>query len=725
MTAPHQGGETDADTEASRSPASATESARNGSASASEDARNGSADDPHLNGSSIPTVHIREVRQGHMPGERFVRIHRPFHETFRESGTDTLVAREHVFVPRSKTGKFAAELRRILFGRPLPTAHLIHERLSKTKALAVFSSDALSSSAYATEEILRILVLAGAGALSLTLPVALAITLLLAIVAISYRQTIKAYPNGGGSYIVSKDNLGSGPALVAASALLTDYVLTVAVSISAGVFALTSAAPILHDWKVLIAVGFIALITIVNLRGVSESGAIFAAPTYLFLAMALGMIVYGFYGMAVGTLVADEGRAVAELDAWRAAEGAQGLEPLTIFLILRAFASGCAALTGTEAISDGVPAFKPPEWKNARATLTWMAVILGVLFMGISYLATHLSIIPTYDETESVLSMVAHAVYGDGALYFVMQGATMLILVLAANTAFSDFPRLTWFLARDHYMPHQFSFRGERLAFSTGIVTLGLLSAILAVWFDADTHLLIPLYAVGVFTSFTLSQAGMVKRWWTRREPGWQYSLPVNLIGALTTGLVTVIVASTKFTHGAWMVIILIPIQVWLLLRINGHYVRVADQIALDPQIDKMPTYPEPILIVPVPGLNRVVARTIGYARALSENVTAIHVTDDLEAADELRKRWKDWGTDVPLVILESKYRALSGPLMHYMDAVAKKCPGTPITVVLAEYVPRRWWEWPLHNQTALRLKGALFFRPNTCVIDVPYHLVR
>jgi hypothetical protein len=300
-----------------------------------------------------------------------------------------------------------------------------------------------------------------------------------------------------------------------------------------------------------------------------------------------------------------------------------------------------------------------------------------------------------------------------------------LILVLAANTAFSDFPRLSWFLARDHYMPHQFSFRGERLAFSTGIMTLGVLSAILCFWFDADTHQLIPLYAVGVFTSFTCSQAGMVKRWWTRREPGWHYGLPVNLIGALTTGLVTVIVASTKFTHGAWMVIILIPVQVWLLMRINGHYQRVSDQIVLDPKLDKMPAYPEPILIVPVPGLNRVVARTVGFARALSQNVTAIHVTDDLEAADELRREWKAWDSDVPLVILESKYRALAQPLMHYLDAVAKKNPDTPITVVLAEYVPRRWWEWPLHNQTALRLKGALFFRPNTAVIDVPYHLSR
>jgi amino acid transporter len=719
MTAPHQGGQSKADADASPRRSEST-----GDTPPDGTPDGGVAEIP-LNGNAIPTVHIREVRKGHMPGERYVRVHRPFHETFREASPDTLVAREHVFRPRSRTGKVVAELRRVLFGRPLPTAHLIHERLSKTKALAVFSSDALSSSAYATEEILRILVLAGGAALALTLPVAGAIALLLAIVAISYRQTIKAYPHGGGSYIVSKDNLGSGPALVAAAALMTDYVLTVAVSISAGVFALTSAAPLLHDWKVVIAVGFIALITIVNLRGVRESGAIFAAPTYLFIVMALGMIGYGLYGLTAGTLVPDEARAAAELEAWRLHEGAEGFEALTLFLVLRAFASGCAALTGTEAISDGVPAFKPPEWKNARTTLTWMAVILGVLFLGISYLATHLSIIPTVDETESVLSMVARDVYGDGALYYVMQGATMLILVLAANTAFSDFPRLSWFLARDHYMPHQFSFRGERLAFSTGITTLGVLSAILVVWFAADTHLLIPLYAVGVFTSFTLSQAGMVKRWWTRREPGWQYSLPVNLIGALTTGLVTLIVASTKFTHGAWMVIILIPIQVWVLMRINAHYLRVSEQIVLDPTSDKMPTYPEPILVVPVPGLNRVVARTIGFARALSPNVTAIHVTDDLEAADQLRRDWKAWGSDVPLVILESKYRALTGPLLHYLDAVSKKNPDTPITVVLAEYVPRRWWEWPLHNQTALRLKGALFFRPNTCVIDVPYHLVR
>jgi len=656
-----------------------------------------------------------------MPGERFVRIHRPFHETFREASSDVLVARDSVFQPRGKVGRVLAELRHVLFGRPLPTAHLIHQRLSKVKALAVFSSDAVSSSAYATEEILRILVLAGAGALALTLPVACAIAILLAIVTISYRQTIKAYPGGGGSYIVSKDNLGSGPALVAAAALLTDYVLTVAVSISAGILALTSAVPELHDYKVLLAAGCIALITLVNLRGVRESGAIFAAPTYFFIFMALGMIGYGLVGLATGTLIPDEARAAQELAAWQQTEG---VEMLTLFLVLRAFASGCAALTGTEAISDGVPAFKPPEWKNARTTLTWMAVILGTLFLGISYLATHLSIVPTHDETESVVSMVAHIVYGDGPLYYLMQASTMLILILAANTAFSDFPRLSWFLARDHYMPHQFSFRGERLAFSTGISTLGILSAVLVIWFDADTHQLIPLYAVGVFTSFTLSQASMVKRWWTRREAGWHYGLPVNALGALTTGLVTVIVATTKFSHGAWMVIVLIPIQVWILMRIHGHYLRVADQIAMSPD-EKMPVYPEPILVVPVPGLNRVVARTIGFARAMSKNVTAVHITDDLESADELRKEWKAWGSDVPLVILESKYRALSGPFLHYLDAIGQRNPTIPITVVLAEYVPHRWWEWPLHNQTALRMKATLFFRPNTAVIDVPYHLLR
>jgi len=610
----------------------------------------------------------------------------------------------------------------MLFGRPLPTAHLIHERLSKTKALAVFSSDALSSSAYATEEIRRILVLAGAGALSLTLPVALAITLLLTIVAISYRQTIKAYPHGCGSYIVSKDNLGTIPALVAASALLTSYVLTVAVSISAGVFALTSAAPALHEYRVFIACGLIALMTLINLRGVSESGTIFAAPTYLFILMAIVMIGSGLFQLAIGTLGPDMARYDAELRLW---ESRPVFEGLGVLLVLRAFAQGCAALTGTEAISDGVPAFKPPEWKNARATLTLMGVILAGLFLGVSYLANQLAILPDPEEAESVVSMIARAIFGEGPLYYIMQGATMLILVLAANTAFADFPRLSWFLARDHYMPHQFSFRGDRLAFSTGISTLGILSGVIVFIFNADTHALIPLYAIGVFVAFTCSQAGMVKRWWTRREAGWHYGLPVNVVGTLTTGAVAIIQSVTQFSHGAWMVIVLIPAQVYILWRINAHYRRVAEQLVMEPADEPTDGLAEPILVVPVPGLNRAVARTIRYARALSQNVTALHVTDDLDDAAELRKRWKAWGSDVPLVIVESRYRALTEPLLHYLDAVCKQHPNAPITVVLAEYVPRRWWEWPLHNQTALRLKGTLFFRPNTAVVDLPYHLLR
>ena len=355
----------------------------------------------------------------------------------------------------------------------------------------------------------------------------------------------------------------------------------------------------------------------INLRGVSESGTIFAAPTYLFIVMALGMIGYGLFRLATGDLTAD----LVAARRWRSRRGSPtaSWRRWVCCWSLRAFAQGCAALTGTEAISDGVPAFKPPEWKNAQVTLTAMGVILGVLFLGISYLANQLAIVPDAEESESVVSMIAHAVYGDGTLYYMMQVSTMLILVLAANTAFADFPRLSWFLARDHYMPHQFSFRGDRLAFSTGISTLGFISGLIVIAFDADTHALIPLYAIGVFVAFTCSQTGMVKRWWTRREPGWHYGLCINTIGALTTGLVAVIQSVTQFTHGAWTVIILIPFQVYLLWRINAHYTRVADQLAMEPGDEPPDGLPTPILVVPVPGLNRAVARTIRYARALTQ----------------------------------------------------------------------------------------------------------
>ncbi len=618
---------------------------------------------------------------------------------------------EAITQPKSGLARLTATLKRAVVGPPLATAQAHHERLTKVKALAVLSSDAVSSSAYATDEILLVLVLAGAAALRLTIPIALAIVALLAIVAASYRQTIKAYPQGGGSYIVTKDNLGTWPALVAAAALLVDYVLTVAVSISSGIANIASAFPFLQSDRVLLAVLAVVVLTLGNLRGVRESGSIFAAPTYLFIGTALLMIGLGVVRYLTGTL--PPGVGPVPPDAF------PGVEPLTIFLVLRAFASGCAALTGTEAISDGVPAFKPPEWKNARTTLTWMATILAVLFFGISFLAYHFGVLPKEDDT--VVSQVARTVFGDSPLYYLMQFATMLILLLAANTAFSDFPRLSYFLARDRFMPRQFTFRGDRLAYSTGIMALGIISSLLLIIFEADTHLLIPLYAVGVFVSFTLSQASMVKRWWTRRERGWRTSIIFNAVGAVTTAIVALVIASTKFIHGAWIVLLLVPTMVLTMRLIHNHYESAAKQLEPETPID--PTAIKHTIIVPVASLNRVAMQTLAYARSLSPNVTAVHVTDDVEEADRFRRQWEEWGQKVPLVIIESPYRSLVGPLLAYIDARREQEPDHVVTVILPEFVPSHWWEHLLHNQTALRLKWALLFRPGVVVTNVPYHL--
>lgn len=559
------------------------------------------------------------------------------------------------------------------------------------------------------------LVLAGAAALSLTLPVAAAIATLLVIVAVSYLQTIKAYPHGGGSYIVTKDNLGVWPSLVAGSALMIDYILTVAVSISAGVAALTSAVQDLAGFAVELGVAFILLITLGNLRGIRESGNLFAAPTYLFVAMAFAMIGIGVIRVIQGdvpTPIQPEGLA------------AEPLEALTVFLVLKAFASGNAALTGLEAISDGVPAFQPPEWKNARVTLMWMAGILGLLFLGISVLTVQLSVLPS--DSETVISQLGRMVFGsETPLYFLFHAATMLILVLAANTAFSDFPRLGYFLARDRFLPGLFQFRGERLAFSAGIVALAMVSSILMVVFNADTHALIPLYAVGVFLSFTLSQSGMVVRWWKRREPGWRAGLPINLFGATCTGVVTLVVATEKFSHGAWMVILLIPLLVFTLRAVNAHYVAVADELAIDAPDERVPEQPAPIVLVPVPNLNRATLQTLSFAHAISDDVTALFVTDDLAEAATFRKKWDQWEGDTPMVVLESPYRSLTAPLTAYVDAQRAMHPKRTILVVLGEFVPRHWWEWLLHGQSALRLKAALFFHPNVVVANVPYHLTR
>ena len=654
---------------------------------------------------------LREYRKGRRPGERYLRIERPQIGKLRRVEPGHLVATERTLEGRSVYSRLWNRFRRVVIGRPLTTADLPHERLTKIKALAVFASDALSSSAYATEEILVVLAAAGALALQYTLPVSLAIVALIAIVVTSYRQTIRAYPQGGGSYIVTKDNLGTVPSLVAASSLLVGYVLTVAVSISAGVAALTSAVPELHDHSVTLAVLFIFLIMVANLRGVRESGTIFAAPTYFFIISVFIMIAVGAFRLVTG--------AGPAADVARVATG--GGEALSLFLILRAFSSGCAALTGTEALADGVPAFQPPEWRNARTTLAWMGILLATLFMGISVLSHGFHILPS--EGETVVSQVARATFGTSPLYYVVQMATTLILILAANTSFADFPRLSWFLARDRFMPNQFQFRGDRLGFSTGIIALSVLAIGLVVAFQASTHALIPLYAVGVFVGFTCSQSSMVRRWWRLREPGWQQGMLINGIGAATTGLVTLVVGITKFEAGAWMTMIIIPVFVLMLIGINRHYQAVREALTLE-RVDQPLTAPHgPHVIVPIEGLHRGTLQALSYARSISPDVAAVMVTDDMEAAEKLRHRWERWGGDVPLVILESPYRSLLGPLLTYIDAAHSLHPDGPITVVLPEFVPRHWWEFFLHNQSALRLKWALFFRRNTVVVDVPFHL--
>ncbi len=657
----------------------------------------------------------RELRTGQRPGTKYVRIERPHAREFRRAPEGHIIATERVLEPRGGFALFWTRLKRLVIGSPLTTAMSVHERIPKIKALAVFSSDAISSSAYATEEILLVLTLAGAAAATsrTMLWITGAIILLLAIVATSYRQTIFAYPGGGGSYIVTRDNLGDIPALLAASSLLTDYVLTVAVSISAGVAAITSAAPGLVAFRVEMAIAFIVFMVVVNLRGVRESATIFMLPTYLFIgSMLLVFGIAAFKYVALGELPRAE------------AEAVPAVEGMSLFLVLRAFASGCAALTGTEAISDGVPAFKEPQAKNAATTLVWMAAILGVLFGGIGLLAHVYQILPNPDGNPTVISQVVRLTLGTNVLFYLVQAFTTLILVLAANTAFSDFPRLSFFLARDGFLPHQFSFRGDRLSFSTGIVVLGALATILVISFGAETSALIPLYAVGVFVSFTCSQSSMVKRWWTRRSPGWQRSMVINAVGAVTTGLVSIIIAATKFSHGAWMILIIIPVIVATLYAIHRHYEAVAAELVLDPQRDTLELVnTKPLVIVPLPNLHLGVLPALSFARAISDNVTAVHVTDDLEAAERLKQRWEEWGQKLPLVIIESPYRSLLPPLLAYIAARRENEPNRLVTIVLPEFVPKHWWEWILHNQTALRLKAALFFHANVVVADVPYHL--
>jgi amino acid transporter len=542
-------------------------------------------------------------------------------------------------------------------------------------------------------------------------------------VAISYRQTIHAYPSGGGAYIVAKENLGQTPGLVAAAALLVDYVLTVSVSIAAGVAAITSAAQGtrfagLIDHKVILCLIFILLIALANLRGVRESGALFATPTYLFVVSFLFMIVYGlFHYWAYGGAAP-----VPSAEQLKTAEGYR-LQPLTTLLLLGAFSNGCTALTGIEAISNGVPAFKKPEAQNAATTLVWMAVLLTTMFLGTSVMAYLFQVHP--HENETVISQFARIMFSGrlGWFYYVVQASTAAILVLAANTSFADFPRLSSLLARDRFLPRQFANRGDKLVFSNGIIILAVFSGILVVVFGGDTSRLIPLYAVGVFLSFTLSQLGMVRRWYRTKSPRWKKSLAVNAVGAVATFIVLCVFIITKFIHGAWIVVVVIPFLVLFFREIHAHYVDVAKQLSMDGLNQLRPIRHS--VVVPISGLHRGVITALEYAKSISRDnhVTAVYVDFEEEATAKLRDKWERWGAGVKLVVLPSPYRELTRPLLKYIKRLEKQGHDDVITVVLPEFIPAKWWQHILHNQSSLLLKGALLFRQGVIVTSVPYHL--
>jgi amino acid transporter len=667
----------------------------------------------------------------------------------------------------------AAEFKRFIIGRALKTEQAAHERLSKKTALAVFSSDALSSTAYATEEILLVLAVAAAfgqaTAFRYVVPISIGIAVLLVIVAISYRQTIHAYPSGGGAYIVAKENLGTNAGLVAGASLLVDYVLTVAVSIAAGVAAITSMAQgTRYSWldnhKVLLCLVFIALIAIANLRGVRESGALFAGPTYAFLISFLFMIAYGLYSYySYGGAAPVPGP-----EEIKTAEGYR-VQPLTLFLILGAFSNGCAALTGIEAISNGVPAFKKPEARNAAVTLLIMAALLTTMFLGTSVLAYLYGVHP--HESETVISQFARIMFtGPMAwFYYVVQITTALILVLAANTSFADFPRLGSLLARDRFLPRQFATRGDRLVFSNGIVILAIFAGILVMAFGGDTSRLIPLYAVGVFLSFTLSQSGMVRHWLKERgrkkktrerleasihftestvdtdslpdaelaaseqrgstfisdevtdNSHWKKSIVINAVGAVATFIVLCVFIATKFIHGAWIVVVVVPLLVLMFRAIHKHYVGVAKQLSTEGLESLQPI--KHTVIVPISGIHRGVVGALQYSKSIApEHVQAVYVDFDEEATAKLREKWERWGAGVKLVVLPSPYRELTRPLLRYISRLEKNETDV-VTVVLPEFVPARWWQHLLHNQSSLMLKGALLFKKGVIVTSVPYHL--
>lgn len=616
-----------------------------------------------------------------------------------------------------------------LIGRPLQTADAPHQTIGKAVGLAVFASDALSSTAYATQEIMFILAVAGSGAFVYVFPISLAIVILLTIVTLSYEQTIHAYPGGGGAYIVARDNLGELPAQAAGAALLTDYILTVAVSISSGVAQITSAFDSLYPYRIWIAVILVGFIMLINLRGVKESGAFFAVPTYLFIlimAVTVGTGVFRSLTGSLGTVINPP-----ELDAGHL------VGAITPFLILHAFSSGTAALTGVEAISNGITAFKEPRSRNAGITLIWMAAILGTFFLGISFLVAPIGAVPS--EMETVISQLARTIYnGRGFFYLMTIGATTIILILAANTSFADFPRLSALLAADGFLPRQFAFRGSRLVFSYGIVALAVFASILIIIFQASVNALIPLYAIGVFLSFSLSQSGMALRWkkigalkpgeeikergsTLRFENNWRFKMLINGFGAICTVIVMFVFAITKFVDGAFVVLIVMPLLVWMFSVIHRHYRDLANRLSLS-------NFGEPLrvgrhrVILTVSGVHRGSLAALHYAQALSSDVTAVHVSIDPDDTEKLRQRWERWGNGVRLVVLESPYRLLIEPLLEYIEELSDvRQPGEMITIVVPQFVTKGWFTNILHTQTAWWLRLALLFKKDIVITDVPY----
>lgn len=667
-------------------------------------------------------IELREVRYGTTARQAYLRIV-PKQRAFKRVAPGHIEATRLASRPQRGFARAFAAVRGVVIGTPIAASQAIHERLTKMKALAVIGSDPLSSSTYATEEALVVLALAGSAALVYSVPIAAVVALLLVIVALSYRQTVLAYPSGGGAYNVATDNLGRMPGLVAAASLVVDYIMLVAVSVAAGVAAITSALPELSDARVFIGAAIIAFLMLGNLRGIRESGSIFAAPTYFFLLAMATVIVVGFVKVVIGDApgsVFDEAPAREEIVATHG---------LTLWLVLRAFSSGSTALTGVEAVANSVPMFKEPEARNARTTLTFMAAFGVFLFLGITFLSSRWGLVP--NEHETIVSQLGREVLGQNVLYYSYQVATALILFLAANTSFSAFPVLSAVLARDRYMPRQFASRGDRLSYSYGIVVLAVFAAMLLVIFDASVTRLIPLYAVGVFVPFALSQSGMVRHWWRERTRGWQASFGINVFGAVSTAIVAVIIAITRFTGGAWISLVIMAVLVVLFLLIYRHYTWFYNQIAVESDepvgvpraVSRQEGAPRERVVVPVDDVNKISLGAVGMAREISNLVTAIHLTDQSEHAEAFRERWERVVPDVPLMIIESPYRAFVAPIVAYIEHLERQEPDRQITVLLPIVKERNWWERFLHNRDIERLRPVLRDQPSVNVIDFQYDI--